>query len=299
MPRVLPPLRSHLYAPGNNLKLLGKVHLAGADAVIFDLEDAVPTNEKARARGLVAEAVRARAGQPGPAVFVRINHPSIGLAEEDIRAVVQPGLSGLRIPKVEDADTVRRVSSWVAQAEESAGVPAGSTVLVCIIESAAGVFRAYEIGAADPRVLALTYGAADLERDLDLRPGLDDLETLYVRSQLVLASRVAGVRPPIDTVFRRLDDVDGLGRSTRRNQALGFFGKSAIHPKQVATINAIYSPSEAEVAHARAVISAAEVAAAQGSGALKLDSGEFVDEAVVQRARDILRLIEQSAHPTG
>src|SRR6476661_7948308 len=112
----LPPLRSWLYAPGNNAKLLDRVFTAGADAVILDLEDAVPPGEKLRARSMVAEAVRLRAGQKGPSVFVRVNHPDTGLAEADVQAVIGPGLDGLRVPKVESPDTVLLIDTWTNRA---------------------------------------------------------------------------------------------------------------------------------------------------------------------------------------
>src|SRR5579871_5662992 len=111
---TLPPIRSWLYAPGNNAKLLERVFTAGADAVILDLEDAVPPGEKLHARAMVAETVRAHAGVSGPALFVRINHPDTGLAQADVEAVLAPGLDGLRVPKVESPETVRQVEQWSA-----------------------------------------------------------------------------------------------------------------------------------------------------------------------------------------
>ena len=138
----LSPVRSWLYAPGNNPKLLDRVFGAGADAVILDLEDAVPPSEKEHARDLVAHKVRERSGQPGPLLFVRINHPSSGLAEADIKAVVQPGLDGLRVPKVEDAATVERVDGWLRETEPPAGLGVASVPLVCNIETALGVRNA-------------------------------------------------------------------------------------------------------------------------------------------------------------
>jgi citrate lyase subunit beta / citryl-CoA lyase len=295
----LPPIRSWLYAPGNNPRLLDKVFGAGSDAVILDLEDAVPPAEKVRARGLVAEAVRGRRDRPGPALFVRVNHPDSGLAEADVAAVVQPGLAGLRVPKVEDADTVRLVDGWLAAAEQRAGLPTGSVILVCNVESAAGVWYALEIGRASPRVQALGFGAADFVRDVAARVGPDGLETLYARSRLVLAARVAGIRPPVDGVYTRLDDEAGLERTTRQGRDLGFFGRSALHPRQVATINRVYTPSQAEVDHAREVVAAAARAEAAGSGALRLPSGDFVDVAIVRRAEAVLRLAEALGAPTG
>ena len=285
-----PPIRSWLYAPGNNAKLLDRVFTAGADAVILDLEDAVPPGAKAEARAMVAEAVQAHAGLPGPYLSVRVNHPETGHAQDDVRAVVAPGLAGLRLPKVEDTATVRLVVGWIAEAEAAAGLAAGSIALVCSLETARGVWNALDIAQADPRVKALTFGAVDFVRDLHLILGPDATETLYARSRLVLASRVAGIRPPLDSVYPHLLDDEGLERSTRQGRALGFFGRSALHPRQVPIINAVYTPTADEIAAAQAIVAAAAAAAATGTGALRLPNGEFVDIPVVRYAEDTLRL---------
>ena len=295
----LPPIRTHLYAPGNNARLLAKVFSAGADAVILDLEDAVPPAAKLQAQQMVDQVLRQRAGQPGPVIFVRINHPSTTWSEADVRAAVQPGLGGLRIPKVEDAETVRRVASWIEQSEMTRGMPSGSVVLICGIESAVGLWHATEIAAAHPRVLALGFGAADFTRDLGITPGPDGLETLHACSQLVLASRVAGIHPPIDSVYRFLDDPAGLEKNARQAKAVGFFGKSVIHPKQVSIVNSIYTPTGDEIAHARKIVTLAEQAEAQGSGAIQNSSGEFVDVAVVRRAQAVLALADRLANHPG
>lgn len=289
----LPPFRSHLYAPGNKPELMEKVYTAGADAVVLDLEDAVPASDKGAARERVAAAVQARAGKPGPATFVRINDLASPWAREDIRAVVRPGLTGLRLPKVEDAEMVRQAAAWVEEAEAASGQAAGSIVFICTIESAAGAFHAVEICRASARVLALGNGAADMARDLGVIPGPEGMETLYVRSQLVLAARVAGVKPPIDSVFRKLDDVAGLERSIRQGKALGFFGKSAIHPSQVPVINSIYTPSDPEIKRARELVAAASAAESRGTSGVGQYQGEFVDAATLRRAKDILDLAER------
>ena len=288
----LPPIRSWLYAPGNNPKLLERVFTAGADAVILDLEDAVPSGEKARAREMVADTVRARAGRDGPVVFVRINHPDSGLAEDDVAAVVGPGLDGLRVPKVEVAVTARRVTEWVMRAEAGQDLPANRLALVCGIETAHGVWNVLEVAGASSRVKALSFGAVDFVRDVGGLPTDDGLEMLYARSRLVLASRVAGIRPPVESVYPRIQDDAGLERSTRQARALGYFGRSAIHPRQVPIVNAVFTPSREEVDQAREIVVAAAGAEATGSGAIQLPSGDFVDLPVVQRAEALLRLAE-------
>jgi citrate lyase subunit beta/citryl-CoA lyase len=193
---------------------------------------------------------------------------------------------------VEDAATVEQIDSWVAAAEAASGVPTGGLALVCNIESGRGVANAEAIARARPRVLALAFGAADLARDLNLVPGPDGLETLYARSQLVLASRLAGVRPPVDGVYTQLADEQGLERSTRQARALGFFGRSALHPRQVPIINRVFTPSEDELAWASHVVAAAQQAESAGTGALQLPNGDFVDVAIVRRAHDLLALAE-------
>lgn len=286
------PIRAWLYAPGNDPKLLQRVFTAGADAVILDLEDAVPPKEKARAREMVAEAVRDRSGKAGPAVWVRVNHSDSGLTEADVTAVVRPGLDGLRIPKVEDSDHVRVVHGMVAEAERAAGLPIGELALVCNIETALGVWNVLEIARAGRRVQALGFGAVDFVRDIGGGAGTKGLETLYARSRLVLASRVAGIHPPVESVYVQLSDDEGLERATRLSRDLGFFGRSALHPRQVPIINRVFTPTADEVARARDVVQAAAEAEATGSGALQLPTGEFVDVPVVRRAEELLRLAD-------
>ncbi|HEX8967639.1 MAG TPA: CoA ester lyase [Chloroflexota bacterium] len=295
-PSRLPPLRSWLYAPGNSSRLLERVFDVGADAVIVDLEDAVPHQEKGRARAMAAEAVRTRVGLGGPVVFVRINHPETGLAEQDIQHVVGPGLDGLRLPKTDSAATVARVDAWITAAETRAGLALGSIALVCNIESAAGVWRAAEIAMARPRVLALAFGGVDFGRDVGASVGPEGLETLHARSHLVLASRVAGIRSPVEGVYTQLHDLDGLEHTTRQSRALGMFGRSAIHPRQVPVINRVFTPSEDDLAWARGIVEAARDAErSSGTGAFQLPGGEFVDVAVVRRAEALLQLADRLA----
>jgi len=258
--------RSYLFAPGHHAKLLCRVFTAGADAVILDLEDAVPPDAKQQARAMVASVLAER-----PA-WVRINSVRTDLAAADLTAVA--GLAtGIRIPKAQSPDDVQ----WVA--DRAPGVP-----LICAIESAQGLLAAAEI-ATVPGVRHLSIGGIDLRRDLGAGDGT--LPTLYARSHIVVASRAAGLAPPIDSVYPRLDDDRGLRQHAESARSLGFFGKSAIHPRQLATIHDVFTPSAQELAWAQAVLDA--FAAAAGN-AVTLPDGEFVDLPVADRARRLLEL---------
>jgi citrate lyase subunit beta/citryl-CoA lyase len=265
--------RSYLFAPGHNAKLLHRVFDAGADAVMLDLEDAVPLDAKQQARAMVAEILADRIA------WVRINAVRTELSAADLAAVA--GLAGgIRIPKVESAEDVQ----WVHQR-------APGTPLICAIESARGLLAAQEIAAA-PGVRHLSLGGIDLRRDLGAGGG--NLQTLYARSHLVVVSRAAGLEPPIDSVYARLDYDPGLREQAEFARSLGFFGKSAIHPRQLPILHDVFTPSADELTWAQTVLDAFHAA---GGGAVKLLDGEFVDLPVADRARRLLQLAGH--HPAG
>ncbi len=262
----LEPARSWLFAPGHDEKLLGKVFDAGADEVLLDLEDGVPYRLKGRARGLVGEVL---ADKP---CWVRVNRARTAECEDDLAAVAGRAV-GLRVPKVESAADV----AWVE--ERAAGLP-----LDCTVETALGVLNAFEIASA-PACRLLSFGGLDLAADVG--SGTGDLEMLYARSALVIAARSAGKPQPSDGVHVLLNDDAGLRRETEAAKSLGFFGKSAIHPRQLPIIHDVFTPSARELEWARGVLEAFEVS---GEAATRTKDGEFVDLPVAQRARRILRL---------
>ena len=262
--------RSYLFAPGHNAKLLDRVFTAGADALMLDLEDAVPPQHKALARRMVAAAL---AAPPAPArAWVRVNAARTDGCAADLDAVAEHA-HGIRIPKAESPDDV----AWVAR--RAPGKP-----IICAIESARGLLAAQEIAAA-PGVAHLAMGGVDLQRDLNTTGG--NAQTLYARSHLVVCSRAAGIAPPIDSVFPRLGDDAELHEQAEFARSLGFGGKSAIHPRQLAVLHAVFTPSEREVAWAREVVAAFGAA---GGAALRLPDGEFVDLPVARRAERVLEL---------
>jgi citrate lyase subunit beta/citryl-CoA lyase len=261
-------LRSYLFAPGHNTKLLAKVFDAGADAVILDLEDAVPPDAKDFARAMVAEALTAHSA------WVRINAAHTPHAAADL-AVVGHLAHGIRIPKTETVDDVR----WVA--DRAPGKP-----LLCAIESARGVVNALRI-AEEPSVMHLALGGIDLQNDLRVASGGAPLD--YVRSHLVVAARAAGIGPPIDSVYPYIHDDDGLRRQAVASRSLGFLGKSAVHPAQLPIIHAVFGPDTDELHWAQEVLAAFT---ASNGNPVRLPTGEFVDHPVAERARNILRLAQ-------
>ena len=267
--------RSWLYVPGNRPDRFDSAAASGADAVVIDLEDAVPATAKDEARQAAA-AHAAKAATVVP-LYVRINHPRSPWSRVDVAAVAVPALAGIRMPKVEDADEVRTVAGWLRDAR----VP---LPLHCLIESALGVERAYDICRADPLVAGLVLGEADLAADLGTS---DDDGLRYARSRCVVAARAAGLPPPVQSVYPNVRDLDGLRASCELGRRLGFLGRSAIHPKQVPVINAAYTPSEAEVADARSLLESAQ---RRDGEAFVLPDGRFVDAAVMEQARRTLEL---------
>lgn len=278
------PLRTLLFVPGNRPKMLEKARTLPADAVILDLEDAVPLAEKPTARSMVREALQA--GAYAPEIGVRINALSTGLGELDLKETFGPQVRAICLPKAENPDDVERLASLVAALEAERGVPSDAVGLLLLVETALGVLNAYELARTSARVRALCLGGEDLARDLGAIRTRQGTELAYARSHVVLAARAAGVLA-IDTVYTDYRDQDGLLAEARLACQMGYSGKLLIHPGQIDTVQRAFTPSETEVAYARRVVEGFEAALARGEGVLTVD-GEMVDAPVVARARQVL-----------
>jgi citrate lyase subunit beta/citryl-CoA lyase len=256
--------RSYLFVPGNRPERFSKACSAGADAVIIDLEDAVPAAEKGPARSDIAAWLSA--SQP---VLIRINSADSQWFHDDLELCKMPGVAGIILPKAERLDDILQVRS------------VGDSITVLpLIETARGFANAGELAHA-PGVQRLLFGSIDFQLDLGING--DDEELLYFRSQLVLLSRLAGLQAPVDGVTTAIDDAGQLRAETLRARRLGFGGKLCIHPKQVGPVNQHFSPSEDEIAWAKRVLDAA--AAANGA-AVALD-GKMIDRPVILKAQEI------------
>ncbi len=277
-------VRSYLFAPGNHPRKVEKVFTAGADAILLDLEDAVPPKEKIATRAVVIAAMRAPRRARG---YVRVNGLDTEWCADDIAAVAGPWLDGLVLPKVESAEQVRQASAWIAAVERAAGLPIGRLELMAIVETARGVELANEIAAADRRLARLAFGGGDYTNDLDLEWTSEERELDYARARLTHASRLANIEPPVDTVVIAVKDIERFRVSARNGRRMGLYGKLCIHPDQVAPCNEVFTPDAAQLAHARAVVEAFERAEASGSASIQVN-GQFVDYPIVFKARRIL-----------
>jgi citrate lyase subunit beta/citryl-CoA lyase len=258
--------RSYLYVPGNRPDRFDKACAAGADAVILDLEDAVPAAEKVAARSAIAAWL-----SPARAVLIRVNAVDTEWFDADLAACDAPGVIGVVLPKAE-----KNSDAMVSLCRQR------SIALLPIIETAAGMAQATAV-AASPCVQRLMFGTIDFQLELGIDGDGDEL--VAFRSQLVLASRLAGIQAPVDGPCTSWDDADLVATDARRARKLGFGGKLCIHPKQVASVNAAFSPSELEVAWARKVVDAAK---GSGGAAVAVD-GKMIDRPVILRAERTLR----------
>lgn len=285
-------LRSVLFTPGNNMRMIHKIPSLAADAVILDLEDSVPMTEKDTARIFIKDSLEL-ASSGGAEVYVRVNGLMTGLTAIDCEFIVQKGLEGIVLPKVETKEDVLKSEEIIEKLEKERGLEVGSIVLIPTIETAKGVVNAYEIASASKRVVAIGFGAVDFTRDMGTSLSKDGTEIFFARSQTAIAARAAGVQA-LDTVFIDLADREGLIKDAQLAKQLGFKGKFLIHPSQIEPVNRVFSPTTSEIEYAKKVVEAFKKAEEMGLGAASLE-GRMIDIAVFRQAQDLLALAEAIA----
>jgi citrate lyase subunit beta/citryl-CoA lyase len=267
-------IRSWLYVPADRPELFDKALATEADAIVLDLEDAVAPDRKALARDRAAAFIDERQDRP---VLVRVNPLSAG-GDADLAAVALPGLAAVRLAKAESEVDVRLVADTLRAAGTSAGV-------VPLLESALAVERAYALATADPAVQGLAIG------EFDLATAVGGEEAVaWCRSRIVVAAAAGGLPRPPQGAYLDVRDIEGLRRDCQRGRALGFFGRSAIHPAQIQVINAVYTPNDADVRAARALLDRVRAAHSDGTGAWLDEDGRLVDAAALARARATIDL---------
>ena len=275
-------IRSLLYVPVSSERFLAKAHERGADAIILDLEDAVAPAQKDAARARLGEAV-AMAGRAGAVIFVRINAEPERI-RRDAEAACRAGAAGLLVPKTREPRALVALADFLDGIERTTGRAAMS--LVPMIEDPGAVLDARAIARASPRVFALVAGGEDLATALGAEPTPEVLH--FPKMTVHLAAKAAGVRSfGLLRTVADYNDLEGIETSAREARRHGFDGASCVHPAVVPILNRAFSPSQAELDHARALLAAHDAATAAGRGAFAFE-GRMVDEPVVRRARALL-----------
>ncbi|KVE05361.1 MULTISPECIES: HpcH/HpaI aldolase/citrate lyase family protein [Burkholderia] len=269
--------RSYLYVPAHKTQVVEKAYASEADAIVLDLEDAVPASHKVDARKAAADIL---AGGPPKPTYVRVNPIGTPWCRDDVEAIALPALQALRLPKCDFPAHIQEVAGWL----DALGSDAGIQIL---IESAYGVETAYQLATASPRLERIGLGESDLRADL--RIGVDNFTLEVCRARCVVASRAAGLNGPIQTVYHTLGDLDGLKESTLRAKSMGFVGRFAIHPSQLPVINAVFTPSDEEIRAAERVLEAVDAADDQSS-VFVLPDGRVVAPPLIANARVTLAL---------
>lgn len=277
--------RALLFMPGDSRPKIEKGAALGVDSIIMDLEDGVALNNKPAARASIAAALR-EVDFGRTERLVRINPVGGEFYADDLMATITGRPDGYVLPKVESAQQIEIVSEWLFQAEAEYGFAQGSIALLPIVESARGIVNLREIAGANPRVAALIFGAEDFAGDVGAIRTSEGKEVLYARSAVVTHAKAFNVQA-VDTVYLKLDDTPGLIAETRFCLELGFTGKLAIHPRQVAPVQEVFTPTPDEVAAARRLVEAHEAHQAAGTGAFALD-GKMVDMPIIRAAQSVL-----------
>lgn len=280
--------RSVLFTPGDNEKRMLKALTLGADTVCFDLEDAVAPENKELARATVKK-VLTEAPPGGPERCVRINALSTDEWRADVAAAMAARPDVIMVPKAQDPLEVARLSQELAEEEARLGIHPGTTRFLLIVETALGVLQALPVAhAAGQRLSGLLFGAEDLAADAGLLRTRESVEVLYARSHVALAAAAARV-PCVDQVFTNIQDAAGLEVEARAARMLGYTGKMAIHPDQLAPIHRAFTPSTQEVEAALRLLKAAE-----GQGGAFRFEGRMIDSPLVLQAQRVVRVAQRA-----
>lgn len=282
--------RSLLFVPGNNPRFLEKAKRISADIVCFDLEDSVPEPEKDNARKLIKKALQERASYAA-SVYVRTNSPASGKIPDDLYHVLQKGLDGLVIPKVDSAKDLKQIGQNLSSLEKKRRL--GKTVLIPSIESALGVVNTYEIASSSKRVVAVVFGVFDLLNDLGVEYTKQAEGAKYARAKIPLEAKAAGVSA-IDAIWQDLDDKDGLSEDCITGKRLGYAGKSIIHPDQISVAHEAFAPNRAELEWAKKVCDAYLESTKSGKGATVVE-GKMIDDVHYKQALSLLNLATRSS----
>lgn len=280
--------RSMLFVPGANAAMLSNAFIYPADALMFDLEDAVAVREKDAARHLVYHALQHPLYRDVETI-VRVNALDSQWGIDDLEAVVRAGVDIVRLPKTDTADDVITMEKEIARIERDCGRKPGSTGMLAAIESAKGILQAPAIALASPRLIGIALGAEDYVRDIRTERSADGIELLFARCTILQAARAAGIQA-FDTVYSDANNEEGFLREAAHIKQLGFDGKSLVNPRQITLLHNLYAPTQKDVDHAKRVVEAAEQ---EGLGVVSLN-GKMIDSPIIARAHLVLSRAELS-----
>jgi citrate lyase subunit beta/citryl-CoA lyase len=279
--------RSLIFVPGNNSKFLEKAKSLKADIVCFDLEDSVPDSEKAAARQLIKSALKLRSSYTSP-IFVRTNSPISGKIPDDLKEIIQKGLDGIVIPKVNNVSELKKIEKNISQLEKTRNLK--HIQVMPSIESAEGVVNTYSIASSSKRISAVVFGVFDLLNDLGIEYSKEPEGGKYSRAKIPVDAKAAGVAS-IDAIWQDLKDVKGLEKDCKIGKSLGYTGKSIIHPDQIDIVHKLYHPTKIEITWAQKVCKVYEDSIKKGKGATTVE-GKMIDEVHYKQAKTLLELIK-------
>jgi citrate lyase subunit beta/citryl-CoA lyase len=284
-------LRSLLFVPGNKESMLQKALGLRPDAFVPDMEDSVPTAEKANARATIRTWLPPLCATGVP-VIPRVNSRDTEWLADDLEAVVTSDVFGISIGKVRTPGDISAISQTIGALERRAGIEVGHLRLLPWIETAEAIVNCDAICRASERIVAVAFGGEDFTNDMGVERLEDESQIAYARQKLCVTAR-AGHLLALDTPYFKLRDVGGLKASSLRAKSIGFKGRFAIHPEQIEALNECFSPSPEEIAHAERVVAAFDEAERRGRGSTSLD-GWVIDVPVVKRARALLELARRA-----
>ena len=277
--------RSLIFVPGNNPRFLEKAKTLSADIVCFDLEDSVPDSEKKNARNLIKNALKTRS-QYTSEIYVRTNSPTSGKIQDDLKEIVQKGIDGIVIPKVNNAIELKKIEKTLALLEKKQKLqPIG---LIPSIESAEGVANTHEIASASKRISAIVFGVFDFLNDMGIEYTKQPEGAKFARAKIPIEAKAVGVYA-LDAIWQDLNDEKGLIEDCKIGKSLGYVGKTIIHPDQILIIHKTFHPNKTELEWAEKVCNTYEKSTKKGKGATTVD-GKMIDEVHYKRAKSLLDL---------
>jgi citrate lyase subunit beta/citryl-CoA lyase len=275
--------RSLIFVPGNNPRFLEKAKKIKADIVCFDLEDSVPNDEKTSARKLIKNALQSRS-EYSSSIFVRTNSPLSGKIPSDLKQIVQKGIDGIVIPKVNNVTELKKIQKILSDLEKSKKLK--PIQIIPSIESAEGVVNSYSISSFGKRVTAIVFGIFDLLNDLGVEYTKDSPGGKYSRYKIPVDAAAAGISA-IDGIWQDLNDLKGLQKDCNFGKSLGYAGKSVIHPDQISLVHKSFYPNKTEISWAEKVCKVYLESTKKGKGATTVD-GKMIDEVHYKQAKALL-----------